>query len=194
MLFEQDIVAPEDKQITVTFRAHLPKGRPNLQVYNEVPGPSNLPRSGRHGDTPFVSTKLGRIPWQLKLTDEAGKARYPFLILDSITWRGPIVTDEELARRKSFLPAEDGNLEQVRAGFARLARLAFRRPVSDEEVDHFVGIVKSELAAKEKFREDLCEAETAIFSKTLGTHVQRLATIAHGDGVCTTYIPLVKGK
>ena len=23
----------------------------------------------------------------------------------------------------------------------------------------------------------------------LGTHVQRLATIAHGDGVCTTYIP-----
>jgi len=39
---------------------------------------------------------------------------------------------------------------------------------------------------------DLCEAETAIFSKTLGTHVQRLATIAHGDGVCTTYIPLAK--
>ena len=41
---------------------------------------------------------------------------------------------------------------------------------------------------------DLCEAETAIFSKTLGTHVQRLATIAHGDGVCTTYIPTVSVK
>ena len=37
---------------------------------------------------------------------------------------------------------------------------------------------------------DLCEAETAVFSKTLGTHVQRLATIAHGVGVCTTYIPI----
>lgn len=35
----------------------------------------------------------------------------------------------------------------------------------------------------------LCEAETEAFSKILGTHVQRLATIAHGDGVCTTYIP-----
>jgi predicted ArsR family transcriptional regulator len=35
----------------------------------------------------------------------------------------------------------------------------------------------------------LCEAETEAFSKLLGTHVQRLATIAHGDGVCTTYIP-----
>ncbi|WP_320778250.1 helix-turn-helix transcriptional regulator [Streptomyces sp. CRN 30] len=35
----------------------------------------------------------------------------------------------------------------------------------------------------------LCEAETEIFSQLLGTHVQRLATIAHGDGVCTTFIP-----
>ena len=35
----------------------------------------------------------------------------------------------------------------------------------------------------------LCEAETAMLSSLLGTHVQRLATIAHGDGVCTTHIP-----
>ena len=35
----------------------------------------------------------------------------------------------------------------------------------------------------------LCEAETQAFSRLLGTNVQRLATIAHGDGVCTTYIP-----
>jgi len=36
---------------------------------------------------------------------------------------------------------------------------------------------------------ELCEAETQAFSEILGTHVQRLATIAHGDGVCTTFIP-----
>jgi predicted ArsR family transcriptional regulator len=35
----------------------------------------------------------------------------------------------------------------------------------------------------------LCEAETQAFSRVLGVHVQRLATIAHGDGVCTTHIP-----
>ena len=35
----------------------------------------------------------------------------------------------------------------------------------------------------------LCEAETEVFSRVLGKHVQRLATIAHGDGVCTTHIP-----
>ncbi len=37
----------------------------------------------------------------------------------------------------------------------------------------------------------LCEAETEAFSRLLGKHVQRLATIAHGDGVCTTHIPRV---
>ena len=35
----------------------------------------------------------------------------------------------------------------------------------------------------------LCEAETAAIGQLLGTHVQRLATIAHGDGICTTHIP-----
>jgi predicted ArsR family transcriptional regulator len=35
----------------------------------------------------------------------------------------------------------------------------------------------------------LCEAETAAFGRLLGSHVQRLATIARGDGVCTTYVP-----
>jgi predicted ArsR family transcriptional regulator len=35
----------------------------------------------------------------------------------------------------------------------------------------------------------LCEAETQVISQLVGTHVQRLATIAHGDGVCTTHIP-----
>ena len=35
----------------------------------------------------------------------------------------------------------------------------------------------------------LCEAETEAIANVLGTHVQRLATIAHGDGVCTTCIP-----
>ena len=35
----------------------------------------------------------------------------------------------------------------------------------------------------------LCEVETQLFSRLLGSHVQRLATIAHGDGVCTTHVP-----
>jgi predicted ArsR family transcriptional regulator len=41
---------------------------------------------------------------------------------------------------------------------------------------------------------ELCDAETEMIARVLGTHVQRLATIAHGDGVCTTHIPTPSKK
>jgi hypothetical protein len=34
----------------------------------------------------------------------------------------------------------------------------------------------------------LCGAETEAFGRLLGTPVQRLATIARGDGICTTHV------
>ena len=37
----------------------------------------------------------------------------------------------------------------------------------------------------------ICEAETAAIGAVLGRHVTRLATLAHGDQVCTTVIPLM---
>lgn len=60
------------------------------------------------------------------------------------------------------------------------------RPLGEELCQHHCPI--AHVAAEFP---QLCEAETEAFSRILGTHVQRLATIAHGDGVCTTYIPQV---
>jgi predicted ArsR family transcriptional regulator len=37
---------------------------------------------------------------------------------------------------------------------------------------------------------ELCKAEKDAMSEILGTHVQRLATIANGDCACTTHVPL----
>ncbi|MCM6776684.1 transcriptional regulator [Nocardia sp. CDC159] len=37
---------------------------------------------------------------------------------------------------------------------------------------------------------ELCAAELEAFRDLLGTHVQRLATIANGDCACTTHVPL----
>ncbi|MGQ4598562.1 helix-turn-helix domain-containing protein [Nocardia sp. R6R-6] len=37
----------------------------------------------------------------------------------------------------------------------------------------------------------LCAAELEAFRELLGTHVQRLATIANGDCACTTHVPLL---
>ncbi|HBJ35280.1 MAG TPA: hypothetical protein DDZ51_11110 [Planctomycetaceae bacterium] len=155
VLHQQDVIAPEDAPITVTFHAHLPKGRPNIFVINEIPGPSNNPRSGRHGRKPFISIKDGRIPWQMKLTDEQGRPRYPFLILDTVSFRGPIITPEEQQRRDEYMPViasnPDGELQLARQGLGRLAHRAFRRPVTDDELNAYVGIVKAELEAGEKY-------------------------------------------
>ncbi len=147
VLFEQDVVAREDKPVVVSFRAHLPAGHQRIVVYNDVPGPSNLPRSGRHGRRPFVSIADGRIPWQMKLTDEDGNALYPFLILDWAEWEGPIVTEREQALRDNYVPGDADNMEQVRKGLERLATRAFRRPLRDGELDAYIDVVRKELAA-----------------------------------------------
>ncbi|MFF8639314.1 helix-turn-helix transcriptional regulator [Streptomyces sp. NPDC015345] len=66
-------------------------------------------------------------------------------------------------------------------GYAATARSA---PVGEQLCQHHCPVAH----VAEQFPQ-LCEAETEMFSTLLGTHVQRLATIAHGDGVCTTFIP-----
>jgi len=74
-------------------------------------------------------------------------------------------------------------------GYAATARSASpvagaREPAGEQLCQHHCPVAH----IAEEFPQ-LCEAEAEVFSHLLGTHVQRLATIAHGDGVCTTYIP-----
>lgn len=68
-------------------------------------------------------------------------------------------------------------------GYAATARSA-PGPAGEQLCQHHCPVAH----AAEQFPQ-LCEAEAEVFSRLLGTHVQRLATIAHGDGVCTTFIP-----
>jgi len=66
-------------------------------------------------------------------------------------------------------------------GYAASVRSA---PVGDQLCQHHCPV--AHVAAEFP---QLCEAETEVFARLLGRHVQRLATIAHGDGVCTTNVP-----
>ncbi len=161
VLFERDIVTPEDKPVVVSFKAHLPAAHQRVMIYNDVPGPSILPRSGRHGRKPFVSIKEGRIPWQLKLTDEEGVPLYPFLIVDWTEWRGPIVTEREKRLRTEHFPAEE-TPEAARESLAKLAKRAFRRPLREGELAKYEGIANSEMEAGEDFKTAVKAAMLAI--------------------------------
>ncbi|WP_425618279.1 DUF1592 domain-containing protein [Anatilimnocola sp. NA78] len=163
MLFETDVIAPEDKPIVVEFTTHLPAGNLNLRVTNDAPGPSTLPRSGRADPRiPFFSIKDGRRPWQMKLTDEAGEPLWPFLIIDWIEWSGPLVDDGPTYAQREYLPADSGDREQVRASLAKFAERAFRHPVSAGEVERYVKLVESEMASGEKFLPAMKTAMLAI--------------------------------
>ncbi|NBV21559.1 MAG: DUF1592 domain-containing protein [Proteobacteria bacterium] len=159
MLHEQDVVAPEDKPIIVEFNTHLPAGSINVRFSNDTPGPSNLPRSGRAGNKAFISIKDGRIPWQMKLTDEGGEPLYPFLIVDWLEWSGPIAEEGPTYAQREYLPAD---LAGVREKLAKLADRAFRRPVQPEEVDRLVKLVESEVKAGEKLESAMKAAFQAV--------------------------------
>ena len=152
VLFEQDIVTPEDRPVVVEFHAHLPAGAHTLRVGNEIPGPSNIPRSGRDSQGQFFfSTKDRRAPWQLKLTDGEGKPIWPFLIVDWLEVKGLATAGAPTFAQRTYLPKERGNLEAARESLTRFTERAFRRPARAEEINRFVNLIQSEIKSGEKF-------------------------------------------
>lgn len=93
----------------------------------------------------------------------------------------------EIERKAALALSKNGNTGAELAQFLTEQGYAASievRPMGEELCQHHCPIahVASEFP-------QLCEEETEALSRLLGTHVQRLATIAHGDGVCTTFIP-----
>ncbi|WP_369182948.1 helix-turn-helix transcriptional regulator [Streptomyces sp. Y1] len=95
---------------------------------------------------------------------------------ESLRQAGALERPEALAQALSA----DGYAATVR----RVPSAAAKAPAGAQLCQHHCPVAH----IAEQFPQ-LCEAETEVFSQLLGTHVQRLATIAHGDGVCTTYVP-----
>lgn len=151
-LFEQDILAPEDKPAIVEFETYL-EGKISVKIDNAVPGPSNAGRSGRPTGQ-YVFTKLNdpnsRAPWQRKMTDEDGNALYPFLIFDWIEWEGPVFDEESVNRRATFFANDES---RTRECLTRFAEQAWRRPVGTGEIAPYVAIVDQQSATGAKFHD-----------------------------------------
>lgn len=80
-----------------------------------------------------------------------------------------------------------GRVAEALAGALTTAGYA----ASVREVGHGVEICQHHCPVAHVAAEfpEFCEAEREVFAELLGTHVQRLATIANGDPVCTTHAP-----
>ncbi len=177
VIFETDVLAPEDDPAVFEFEVSIPAGRFDVQLQNAVPGPSNSGRSGRPGE--FVFTTLddpkSRAPWQRKMTDDEGNPLYPFLIFDSIEWEGPITKPEDEAKREGLFPEEEVDEKGIREHLKRFAERAWRRPVTDQELDRYVKIVTAQQAGGTNFR-------TAYKAGMLGVLASKNFTyLAEGD-------------
>jgi predicted ArsR family transcriptional regulator len=96
---------------------------------------------------------------------------------------------DDIERKATVALSKRANKSEALASFLTeqgYATSVESRPLGEQLCQHHCPI--AHVAAEFP---QLCEAETEAFSRVLGTHVQRLATIAHGDGVCTTYIPSI---
>jgi len=157
-----------------------------------------------------ISTRDSRTPSRRG----RGRPAKLFALTDAGHAAGPTAYDELAGSALDFLVSTGG--EQALESFAGrraqelAARLSRRLPSGPAQVEELGAALTFEgyaatvhpvpsgtqlcqhhcpvQSVAERFPQ-LCEAETAALSQLLGTHVQRLATIAHGDGVCTTHVP-----
>lgn len=159
-----DVSAPEDKPTVIEFEAFLPEG--NFNVMNESPGMLADGQTPSVSQYPFVNTQERRLirPTSYRLFNDAGKLIFPLLIVDWVETVGPILPAADLKKRKGLLPIKDGDLAEARLCLQRFAMRAWRRPVSDGELDRYLKLMESEMAAGETFRSAYRAAMTAVLT------------------------------
>lgn len=96
------------------------------------------------------------------------------------------VTESVSARFRSLAPEYDNPAEALVEALTAEGFVASLQPVTSGVQLCQYHCPVAHVAAEFP---QLCEAETRAFATLLDSHVQRLATIAHGDGVCTTHVP-----
>jgi predicted ArsR family transcriptional regulator len=145
----------------------------------------------------FALTELGHASFDQQYDDLALQA-LRFLAETG----GPEAVKAFAERRVAFIEAEFADVAAANPGLSRAEALAKVFTTEGYAASaHQLPVVNDQRAGEQLCQQhcpvshvahefpQLCEAETEAIARVLGSHVQRLATIAHGDGVCTTCIP-----
>ncbi len=155
-LIELDILAPEDKPEIVQFEVFLEMPA-SLEFNVVVSDIISRDKGGHHrnvlGSNSYIFTHTSDTrllnPTGPKLFDEAGNGIFSFVLLDWIEWEGPIESEAERATREGLLPPDDATPEVVADHLQRFAERAWRRPVNQEELRHYLRAYEAERDAGE---------------------------------------------
>ena len=179
-VFDQDILAAEDKPIVVEIEMALSPG--SYDLVNEVPG---FNETGNHtlnvlngGGSVFTNSRDVRNlnPTGYKLFDDNGQAIYPMLLVDWVEYEGPLTSDADRAKRAGMIPANIAgtktDIQDVRECLKRFAERAWRRPATDAEIERYIKVVQSELAANEPLRSAYRTAMVGILTSKNFTYLE----------------------
>lgn len=159
-----DVDAPEDQPKVIEIETFLPEGHYNIM--NESPGMLADSQTPNVNQVPFISIKASRSnrPTSYRLYNDEDQLIFPLLIVDWVETEGPIVTPADQQKRDGLFPAQDGDLADARACLKKFTTRAWRRPVTDAELNRYVKIIEAEVAAGEQFRPAYRAALTAVLT------------------------------
>lgn len=146
-----DVNAPEDKPTVIEIESFLPAG--NFNVMNESPGMLADGQTPRVSEFPFVNSKVSRQtrPTGYKLHDDDERLIFPLLLVDWVETDGPIDSETDRKKREGLIPVKDADMVETRGCLKHFAERAWRRPVTDAELDRYLKLIERELAAGESF-------------------------------------------
>jgi mono/diheme cytochrome c family protein len=156
-LIEFDITAPEDKPQVYEFEVFLEM--PATLDFCVVATDVVDRRAGAAfrnalGSNSYVFTHSSETyllnPNAPQMFDDKGNGLFSTVILDWVEWEGPLVSEEEKARREAVVPPDDATPGVVAEHLQRFAERAWRRPVKAEELEQYLNSYREELEAGEK--------------------------------------------
>lgn len=155
-LVELDILASEDQPQIIEFEVFLEM--PTSLDFRVVATNSIDRQKGGHYRNAlsksfyvFTHTSETKLlnPTAPMMFDEQGNGIFSFVLLDWIEWEGPLESEAERARRQNLLPPENASLADVTTYLKRFAERAWRRPVSESELSHYLRAYQAEREAGE---------------------------------------------
>jgi len=152
-----ELAGSEDKPETIELEGLFPAG--HYQVRNHARSqrhPNGAYRLFRNEEVdaaqPLASLKGGFLATRTKIVDEEGRPVMPLLLVDWVEAEGPLMTEAVQARRKGVIPENEDDPKEAHACLKRFAQRAWRRPVSDSEIEPYIEFITAEQEAGETFR------------------------------------------
>ena len=151
-----ELATTEDAE-TIEFEGLFPAGgysvRNHTRTQKHPNGGFQLFRNeGVEATQPISSLKGGFLSSRTKVVDEEGRPVMPLLLVDWVEIEGPLKTDSVRAKRKGVIPENEDDPQEMRTCLRRFAERAWRRPVSDSEIEPYIAFIAAEQEAGETFR------------------------------------------